>query len=88
MSSTTDQLQRTRMLPAYIEIMLAASDIENARSACRELADIAEIVDTSVLTAMAAHAQGAVELAEGDAQAALGSLRRAFEAWGRRRRTR
>ncbi len=80
-SSTTDQLQRTRMLPAYIEIMLAASDIENARSACRELVDIAEIVDTSVLTAMAAHAQGAVELAEGDAQAALGSLRRAFEAW-------
>ena len=30
---------------------------------------------------MAAHARGAVELAEGDAQAALGSLRRAFEVW-------
>ena len=80
-SATTDQLQRTRLLPAYVEIMLAVSDIENARSACRELADIAEGFDTGVLSAMAAHAQGAVELAEGDAQAALGSLRRAFEAW-------
>ena len=37
--------------------------------------------DTGVLGAMAAHARGAVELAEGDAQAALGSLRRAFEVW-------
>jgi DNA-binding CsgD family transcriptional regulator len=80
-SATTDQLQRTRLLPAHVEIMLAVSDIENARSACRELADIAESFNTSVLSAMAAHAQGAVELAEGDAQAALGSLRRAFEAW-------
>ncbi len=80
-SATTDQLQRTRLLPAYVEIMLAVNDIESARSACRELADIAERFDAGVLSAMAAHAQGAVELAEGDAQAALGSLRRAFEAW-------
>jgi DNA-binding CsgD family transcriptional regulator len=80
-SATTDQLQRTRLLPAYVEIMLAVSKIENARGACHELADIAESFDTSVLSAMAAHAQGAVDLAEGDAKAALGSLRRAFEAW-------
>jgi DNA-binding CsgD family transcriptional regulator len=80
-SATTDQSQRTRLLPAYVEIMLAVSDIETARSACRELADIAESFDSSVLTAMAAQARGAVELAEGDARAAFGSLRRAFEAW-------
>ena len=80
-SATTDQLQRTRLLPAYVEIMLAVGDIEDARGACRELANISESFDTGVLGAMAAHARGAVELAEGDAQAALGSLRRAFEAW-------
>jgi DNA-binding CsgD family transcriptional regulator len=80
-SAATGQLQRTRLLPAYVEIMLAVSDIGNAKSASRELVDIAESFDTSVLRAIAAHAQGAVELAEGDAQAALGSLRRAFEAW-------
>jgi DNA-binding CsgD family transcriptional regulator len=80
-SATTDQLQRTRLLPAYVEIMLAVSNIENARGACHELAGIAESFDTGVLNAMAAHARGAVDLAEGDAKAALGSLRCAFEAW-------
>jgi DNA-binding CsgD family transcriptional regulator len=56
-------------------------DVQQARSASRELADVAATIDTETLCAMAAHSQGAVELAEGDAQAALGSLRRAFEAW-------
>ena len=80
-SATADRLQRTRLLPAYIEIMLAAGDVQDARSACRELEEIAASFDTGVLGAMAAHARGAVELAEGDAQAALGSLRCAFEVW-------
>ena len=79
--ATTDPLQRTRLLPAYIEIMLTVGNIEDARNACRELANIAESFDTGALGAMAAHAQGAVELAEGDARSSLGSLRRAFEAW-------
>ncbi len=82
-SATTDPLQRTKLLPAYVEIMLAVSDIENAQSACRELEKIAERFDTNVLKAMTAQARGSVELAEGDAQAALGSLRGAFEAWRR-----
>ena len=83
LGATTDQLQRTRLLPAYVEIMLSVGDIDDARTACRELASIAESLDADVLGAMAAHAQGAVELAEGDARAALTSLRRAFEAWQR-----
>ena len=81
LSATTDRLQRTKLLPAYVEIMLTVGDIEDARGACRELASIAEGLDTGILDAMAAHARGAVELAEGDARAALGPLRRAFEAW-------
>ena len=83
MGATTDQLRRTKLLPAYVEIMLSVGDIEAARGAARELANIAESFDTEVLGAMAAHARGAIELAQGDARAALGSLRRAFEA-GRR----
>ncbi|MEE8454350.1 MAG: response regulator transcription factor [Limibaculum sp.] len=79
--ATTDQLQRTKLLPAYVEIMLAVGDIEAARGACRELATIAESFGTECLGAMVAHARGAVELAEGDARAALGSLRRAVEVW-------
>ena len=81
LGATADPLQRTKLLPAHIEIMLAAGDVQEARGACRELEEIAEGFDTGVLGAMAAHARGAVELAEGDAHAALGSLRRAFEVW-------
>jgi DNA-binding CsgD family transcriptional regulator len=82
-STTVDRLKRMSLLPAYIEIMLAAGDVQDARDACRELEDIARSFDTGVPGAIAAQACGAVELAEGDAQAALGSLRRAFEVWQR-----
>jgi DNA-binding CsgD family transcriptional regulator len=82
-SATTDRFKRMRLLPAYVEIMLAAGDVQEARNACRELGEIAVSFATGVLGAMAAHARGAVELADGDAQAALGSLRGAFEVWQR-----
>jgi DNA-binding CsgD family transcriptional regulator len=81
--ATTDRLKRMSLLPAYIEIMLAAGDVQDARNACRELEEIAQTFDTGVPGAIAAQACGAVDLAEGDAQAALGSLRRAFEVWQR-----
>ena len=81
--TTTDRLNRMSLLPAYVEIMLAAGDVEAARGACRELEDLAGTFDTGVPGAMAAQARGAVELAAGDAHAAIGSLRRAFDAWQR-----
>jgi DNA-binding CsgD family transcriptional regulator len=80
-SATADRLQRTKLLPAQVEIALTAGDVEDARTACRELEEIAASFDGGALGAMAASARGAVELAEGDASAALGSLRRAFEVW-------
>ena len=83
LTATADRLQRTKLLPAYIEIMVAANDLQDARAACRELEEIAASFDTDVLGGLAAHARGAVELAEGDAHAALGSLRLAFAVWQR-----
>jgi len=82
-SVTADRLQRTKLLPAHIEIALTVGDVQEARGACHELEEIAASFDTGVLGALAAHARGAVELAEGDASAALGSLRCAFEVWQR-----
>jgi ATP/maltotriose-dependent transcriptional regulator MalT len=79
--ATTDRMQRTRLLPAFVEILLAVGDVEEALGACRELEETAEAFSTDVLAAMAAHARGAVELAKGDARAALGPLRRSFELW-------
>ena len=80
-NAATDPLPRTRLLPAYIEILLARGDVQEARSACCDFEELAEKIDTDALSAMAAHSRGAVELAAGDAQAALSPLRRAFEVW-------
>jgi DNA-binding CsgD family transcriptional regulator len=82
-ATTADRLKRMGLLPAYVEIMLAAGDVEEARSACRELENLAQSFDTEVPNAIAAQARGAVDLAEGDAQAAIGPLRRAFAVWQR-----
>jgi DNA-binding NarL/FixJ family response regulator len=81
LSATNDRLNRARLLPAAVEIALAAGDIEEARRTCGELEQIAASFGTDVLGAMAAHARGAVEVADGHAEAALEPLRRAFRVW-------
>jgi DNA-binding CsgD family transcriptional regulator len=80
-SVTKEPMQLARLLPAYIEIMLETGEIEDARTACQELEEITERFDTGLLGAIAAHARGALALAEGDAQTALGLLRRALRVW-------
>ncbi|MBA4115198.1 MAG: helix-turn-helix transcriptional regulator [Rubrobacter sp.] len=78
---TTEPLKRARLLPAYVEIMLAMGDAQEARSACRELEEISARYESGMLDAMVAHAEGAVDLAEGDARAALLALRHAWQVW-------
>jgi ATP/maltotriose-dependent transcriptional regulator MalT len=78
-----DPMQRVRLLPAHVEIMLAAGDLEEARGAAAELEEAARNPGTEVLVAMAAHARGSVSLAEGDARSALEPLRHSFEIWQR-----
>ncbi|HEU5489531.1 MAG TPA: LuxR C-terminal-related transcriptional regulator, partial [Gaiellaceae bacterium] len=81
LAETSDALRRAGLLPACVEIVLAAGDLEAAAVACRELEELAERFDSAMLGAMVAHARGAVELARGDPRAALGSLRHALETW-------
>jgi DNA-binding CsgD family transcriptional regulator len=81
LGETADPLPRAGLLPAHAEIMLAVGDIEEARGACRELTQIAAASGRAMLSALAAHVRGAVELADGDAQAALISLRHAWQVW-------
>ncbi|MBA2273061.1 MAG: DNA-binding response regulator [Actinobacteria bacterium] len=76
-----DPMSRSRMLPAYVEIMLAAKDVGAASGAAVELAQIAGELNAPFLHAVATHAAGAVLLAEGDIQAALARLRFAYAAW-------
>lgn len=81
LDATSDPLQRARLLPAYVEIMLAAGDIEDARRGAGELGEIAATLNIAILRAIAAHADGAVRLADSDARAALAPLRDAFAVW-------
>jgi ATP/maltotriose-dependent transcriptional regulator MalT len=76
-----DRLVRARLLPAHVEIMLAAGDVPAARLAADELSTIAADVGAPLLRAVAAHATGAVLLAEDDGRAAGQALRRAWTVW-------
>jgi DNA-binding CsgD family transcriptional regulator len=72
---------RCRVLPAYVQIMLAAHHVGSAQSAADELVTIAEALGAPVLRAAAAHAMGAATLAAGDPPGALIHLRRAVSMW-------
>jgi DNA-binding NarL/FixJ family response regulator len=77
------QLGRAGLLPAYVEIQLAAGAAEEARTAATELADVAAHIGSEYLQALAAQAEGAVLLSAGDAGSALPRLRAAAAAWQR-----
>jgi DNA-binding CsgD family transcriptional regulator len=74
-----DPPARSRLLPVYIEIMLACGDVAAARRATDELTDIAVRLDAPLLHAITAYASGAVLVAEGEARGAVGTLRRAWK---------
>ena len=80
-AETEGPLKRAGVLPACVQIMLAVGNLEEARYASGELDAISETHASDLLRALAAQAGGAVVLAEGDARAALGSLRRALSTW-------
>jgi DNA-binding CsgD family transcriptional regulator len=80
-ASATVPLERVRLLPAFVEITLAAGDVDEARRACVELEEIGSGYESAMLGAMVAHARGALHLAEGEPREALVSLRLAADAW-------
>ena len=82
---------RAALLPACVEIMLAAGDPQAARSACARARGRSPRAATGgMLGAIAAHARGAVDLAEGDAarRAGRAAPRVARRGASSRRRTR
>jgi DNA-binding NarL/FixJ family response regulator len=71
--------ERQRLLGPYVEILVAAGELDEARTAATELGQVAVGADSPLLDA--AEADGAVRLAEGDHAEALVALRRAWVAW-------
>ena len=76
-----DSVTRARLLPPYVEIALAAGDVDRAREGADELANLADELGPPYLRACAAQTLGAVLVAESDARSALAPLRRAADAW-------
>jgi DNA-binding NarL/FixJ family response regulator len=81
LGETTRPAARARLLPACVEISVAAGDLDGARTACEELAGIAAGHDGGLLGAIVAQAQGTIELAAGEPAAALIALRHAWRGW-------
>lgn len=74
-------ISRLRLLPAQVEIALAAGDLPTARTAADQLRSLAERFGTLPARANSHVALGAVDLAEGDPAAAAGHLREAVTLW-------
>src|SRR5690606_38802204 len=76
-----DLLSLVRLLPAQVEIALAAGDLETARAAAAELEAIASQYDSDAIKAPALAARGAVELATGAHHQAVATLDAAWRLW-------
>jgi DNA-binding CsgD family transcriptional regulator len=80
-AEASEPFVRATVLPVHVEVMLAAGDLEEARRAADELAQIAALGKRAMLEAISARVQGEVELAAGDPSAALTALRKSARLW-------
>jgi class 3 adenylate cyclase len=81
-----EPLARLRRLPAQVEIAIAASDLQSARSAADELEAIVDSYKIGgrrapALDATVHFASGQIKLAEGDSEGAARCLQRARDGW-------
>ncbi len=76
-----EPLWRARLLPARVEIAIAAHDLPAAREAAEELRAVASTFDSPMLDAAARQAIGAVHTAEDEPADAIAELRAAVRGW-------
>jgi DNA-binding CsgD family transcriptional regulator len=81
MDEAHDRVARSKLLAAYVDVLVAAGDVGAARAGADELGQLADDLRAPLLAAVAAHADGCVLLGAGDAAAALQALRHAWTAW-------
>jgi DNA-binding CsgD family transcriptional regulator len=80
-ADASDTATRRNMLPALVEIELAASDLAAARRGAGELEVLARECPMPMVRAVAYQADGAVRLAEGSPAEASHALRLAWKLW-------
>ena len=77
-----DPVHRSKLLPAAVEVLLAAGHVEEAKPLSAELAGIASAFGGAALSAMSAYAGAIVHLAAGESADALRLAREANRLWG------
>ena len=82
LAEAADPVHRSRVLPAAVEVLVAADHVDEARTLARELDAVAASFGCPALLAAAAGASGLVELAA-DPAGALPYLRKAGSLWAR-----
>jgi class 3 adenylate cyclase len=80
-SPAADSLSRAHLLPAQVEISLAAGDLEMARRCVAELEETARLYEGPTWEATSLTCRGSLELAEGRFDQAVAVLGRAWRLW-------
>ena len=81
LAEARDRWARARMLPAQVEIAIAAGDLATARASAEELGEISAAFDSPALRASMHDGRGRVLLAEGDAEGATRELHGGIGQW-------
>ncbi|HJR44551.1 MAG TPA: LuxR C-terminal-related transcriptional regulator [Actinomycetota bacterium] len=76
-----DPISRSRLLAPYVEVALAAGDVQAGKAAATELSAIAAELASPLLQALAEYATGIALLAENEPQQALVLLRHSWMGW-------
>jgi DNA-binding CsgD family transcriptional regulator len=83
LGEAADPVRRSRLLPAAVEVLLAAGHRDQADAACTELGSIAGSFGCPSLQASAGYSAALLAIEAGDPAAALPPLRKALAAWER-----
>jgi ATP/maltotriose-dependent transcriptional regulator MalT len=78
---TWNRLARAKLLPARVQIAVAAQDLDAATAAADELERIVTEYDSPALLAAALCSRGRLQLAQGDDRTACATLREALRHW-------
>ena len=78
---TWNRLARAKLLPARVQIAVAAQDLDAATAAADELECIVTEYDSPALVAAALCSRGRLQLAQGDDRTACSTLREALRHW-------
>jgi DNA-binding CsgD family transcriptional regulator len=81
LESTTNSVARVSLLPNFVQVAVAAGDLDDAEQAVAELDELVRVVELPGGEAAALAARGRLLLARGDACAALVPLQDALQRW-------